>query len=302
MFSSGARVYVHSSSVSGKKLGPKPHSLGFVSMVSNCNIIDGVADFPIPKQKFIVCPMDIIFTRFGREQRERSENKHILAIMPAFFETKGINVHEQVDEMLDLFTDRELCKNENWRDLAGHYGASSVAVLLPVRGKVSSLGANDVWSYASSLLRNHAFSSLIRSNYQLPTLTKLFPQRPDLFKWTAAACGSSSSSTSLRRWAEESGHHMNELLIFMRAVSAAFNKANVENGLKWANEHMDVGGMGMDTFLTWFLEGIYDGEKVMLQKINLAKKGNRIHSKLSNLIDCTRLVRASYLNLKLKYV
>ena len=53
MFLAGTRVYACSSAVVGKKLGPKRHSLGFVSDGGGAFHIDYIKNFPIKEQSFI---------------------------------------------------------------------------------------------------------------------------------------------------------------------------------------------------------------------------------------------------------
>jgi hypothetical protein len=302
MFSAGTRVSVHSSNISGKKLGPKCHSLGYTSVTNQCYFVPHIEGFPIKEQAFLICPLRVQFTRYGREQRSRSELRSFLNIMPVFMNAKGIIISQRVEEVLEQLNN-EMLSSTWFTNLLNNYGSDSLGVLLPLRSyRAEKMSYDECTSWAMSIIRNSEYAHILATNKNLPTLKALHTQESKLWSWANKASGSSDARRGLLQWAEQSPEKLQRFVHFVRITSTAFNKGLAENGINGVKNLFEQGGeMNANAFMTWYTLNMFDGHNIMERKFKITRSP-AVSKDFKEFADCMRLVRSTYLNLKPKYV
>lgn len=165
IFPVGAPVYVYASSLRGR-LGPKQHSLGFLSAYRNSPSFwphsYSPAGFSSLNMKTFEC--EIVFTRYGKELGSRREVRTVNMLIPAVPKDLPA-VSDTVSKIMQLFHDGELVKkkySELLRD------TSALCCLIPAEPK--ELNENDVISYTLAALNNTNLMYKLRANRSLPTL------------------------------------------------------------------------------------------------------------------------------------
>jgi len=306
MFSAGTRVYICSSAVAGKKLGPKRHSLGYVSDNNAVSTIKYVKNFPMGNQSFVVTPLKIVFTRYGKEEKQRCERRDFLQILPIFDKDRGSAATVKLTkEVISVFNDGELSKNPFWKELGANYVSVSANIgsVIPIgHRKIAEITTgNETKAWISSILHNQLFLNLIKNNRNLQTLKHL-TNDDDLFVWLSNASRKSSTRHDLLHWAEEHTNNMKRLVRILRCTTIAFDKRVLDFETRSANIMLDKSSFRTSSFFNWLINRLFDDESIMSRKENAVNSA--IGSKPSHLIFTRnmRSVRSTYLNLKLKYV
>lgn len=303
MFSAGTRVYVYASSITGKKMGPKRHSIGYVSGNLQTYLINYIKEFPIKNQSFAITPLTIVFTRYGKEQKHRIETRNFINITPAFTNAKGLVIQKRVADVLDHFVSGEMSKNSYWTDMIMNYGSLSrysAGVILPIVDQVIKLEGHESKAWVMSILKNDVFKNLLIINKKLSTLVKQTDDY-ELVKWVSNAVRNSDTLSSLMDWSEENSSNMDRLITLLRILTATFNKRIADSSFEFMGKRLKKGGIDINAFMTWYLDGLFENKSLATKKHKIATPEN-VGGTLATLADSMTLVRTSYLNLKLKHI
>lgn len=308
MFSAGTRAYVHISAFSGKKLGPKRHSLGFVSEGEHVFIADHVRDFPDPKQSFILIPMHVVFTRFGKERKSRVEAKSFLNILPVFY-SNFEDTETRTLKVLNCLRSGELHTNSAWQELVHEYAGrdATVGVMTTIQSySPSAMDANNTEAWVSSVLRNRYFTYLVMRNRNLPTLIRALYPHDNLLVWIANAVRDASPRRDLMKWSHESSQNMAALVVTLRKMTTIFNKSFGRSSAKGWSKSISAGnfnGSDVNSFTSWVVSGMLDNPGNFKDKMDLISKNyKKIPSRIFALSKTLPGVRAAYLSLKPKHI
>lgn len=304
MFLAGTRVYACCSAITGKKLGPKRYSLGYVSDSSDSYYIKYVKNFPIKNQPFLFTPLKIVFTRYGKEEKHRCETRDFLQILPLFDSGKKLDaIPGVVDKIISTFNSGELSKNKHWPDLCVNYipDASHIGTIIPVQHTaVAEMDSKNTEAWVSSILQNRQFRNLMSANRNLPTLIRMADDT-DMFIWIANSIKKSSARRDLHRWAGENQENTKRLATILHRINIAFNKRildqNTRDGLVMLDHTFHL-----NPFLTWLVYGMLDAEKITTDKVNVVNRAAGTNSEHLALTKNIKVIRSTYLNLKPKYV
>ena len=300
MFSAGTKVYVCCSSVTGKKLGPKRHSLGYISGGNTAYFINYNKAFPIKNQAFIIFPIKIVFTKYGKEEKKRCEAREFLHILPVFVSPpEKVNVGK-IEEVIRVLQGDELSKNSVWYDIGCNYNndPSSIGTVIPVGSAgTAQLEGNEARAWITSLLRHDTFRHLIIHNKNLPTLKNIVNN--DILIWLSNAVKGSNARRDLLRWAEDDSDHMRSLIRALRMLTIIFDKRGHDQSLTVFDKLK--GNPDMQSYLSWLTKGLFEEKSTLLKKVEIAKKIS-LDSSLANITKSIHLVRSTYLSLKPKYV
>ncbi len=306
MFSAGTRVYICSSAVAGKKLGPKRHSLGYVSDNRAASHIRFVKNFPVKNQSFVFVPLKIIFTRYGKEEKQRCETRDFLQILPVFDKDRGSAVVTKLtEEVISIFNSGELVKNPNWAELGANYVGSPINIgsVIPFGCKkiTKIIAGNETKAWVSSILRNQIFRNLIQVNKNLRPLIHLTNDK-ELFVWLTNTVRKGTARQDLLHWADSDAKNMERLVRILRCTTTAFNKRVLDFDTKTAETTFNKGDLRTPLFFTWLTNKLFDDKSIMNRKEDIINSA--AGSKQSHLIFVRNMksVRSTYLNLKLKYV
>jgi len=125
-------------STENTKTGPRAGSIGGV-IGSN-----GIFSIQVQEGKFILNPLEVIFTRYGFEEKHRSERKFVLNIFPlqsAPIKNSDPNPKKYIDEFLESFSEMDF-NDKHWRDLKEYIGMNQntpVCTMIPVLGQPQNL-------------------------------------------------------------------------------------------------------------------------------------------------------------------
>jgi len=302
MFSAGTRVYVYSSSIIGKKLGPKRHSMGYVSDSNSTIYTDFIKEFPIKNQAFALTPITVVFTRYGKEEKRRLETRSFLNVLPTFLNTKNLVLQQRIKEIISCFNDGELSKNSHWQDISLNFGIDSgcVGTLVPIISKVEKMDAAESIAWITSIMKNKVFANLLMHNKNLTNLRSLGSS--DLIVWIAnAATNQNTSHRDIIQWAEYAPQNMSKLIALIRCINTAFNKRLSDSLLDQMSIKLKTGGVDINNFLTWYTNGLFENESLIAKKYKISQP-KQIGNALANIADSMRTVRSEYLNLKLKHI
>jgi hypothetical protein len=300
MFPAGTRVYVVGSAIAGKKLGPKRHSLGYVSNTNMAYIIQPVSNFPIPKQLFVVFPMQIVFTRFGREKKQRHEYKNFLHIMPLFAEDPHEVNDNKIQEIMRVLKGGELSRNSSWCEMARNFinDPNNIGTLIPVANtSVCRLEGKEALAWFLSIIRNSQFRNLLTKHKYLPTLQSA-AQDIEVMNWVSNALKGSSPRRDIMNWAEDSKDNMDRLICTIRRVNVAFETriGNLQKNLQPQEVSHES-----NSYLTWLMDKMLTDQTLSDSKLIKAKSLG-LSKALVNMTLNSKKVRNIYLTLKPKYV
>lgn len=302
MFPAGTRVYVCSSAIIGKKFGPKRHSLGFISGRDGASLVKFVKNFPLKNQSFVLIPLKIVFTRYGKEEKSRCESREFIQILPVFSNIQDPTiVINRTKKIISTFDDGDLAKNPGWNDVVRHYtkGSRNIGTVIPIDCEGAALmNENETKAWVNSILHDSNFRNIISINRGLPTLRKL-AGHPDLLIWVSNAVRKSKARQDLLLWAADDPENMERLVILLRGINTAFSKrmlTNTETEPKYSNQ--------INSFLTWLTYGAFGNEGNIkkkgdvIGKINGAAAAPSLRGYTENLAPTL----STYLNFKPKYV
>jgi hypothetical protein len=307
MFSAGTRVYACSSAITGKKLGPKRHSLGYVSNSGTTYHVKYVRDFPIKNQTFMFTPLTIVFTRYGKEEKQRCETRDFLQILPVFENGREQQtISETVKQIISIFNGGELSKNTHWRSLCNNYvnDPTNIGTVLPVGcTKPGTMSKNDSNAWVSSIIRNKHFRQLIKikKNRELPAFKNLVADS-ELPIWLANAMRLNKTRHDLISWSKADPKNMIRLIGVLRRLNIVFNKRMFDNNMKDGTTMLDNGSVRIDPFLTWLSNELLSDERIIIRKGGIIKGSRKCLGTHNNLARNLRVTRSTYLNLKPKYV
>jgi len=305
MFSAGTRVYACSSAVTGKKLGPKRHSLGYISNNESTYYVKYVEDFPIKNQAFMFTPLTIVFTQYGKEKKQRCESRNFLQILPIFESAREPHtIAELTKQIISIFNGGELSKNAHWRALCNNYigDPTNIGTILPVgHTKVSKMSENDTNAWVSSIIRNKPFGHLIKKNRQLSTLKYAVPET-ELLSWLANAMRVNSVWQDLISWSKKYPDNMVRLVNTLQQLNIAFNKRMFDNDIRDGRVMLDSGTIRIESFLTWIINGLFSDERIINKKGDIIEKARKCARTQHILARNIKSTRSTYLNLKPKYV
>lgn len=311
MFSAGTKAYVHVSAFSGKKLGPKRHSLGFVSEGEQIFIVDHVKNFPNPKQSFILIPSHVVFTRFGKEHKSRMEAKGFLNVIPIFYSNAASNsaVEANTHEVINILKGDEFIKNLAWRDLADeNAGSGSTAgIITPIhQQRPDVMNANDKEAWISAVLRNRHFTYLVMRNRNLPTLLRTLYPHDNLLGWISNAVRDSSPRRDLMKWAHDCSLNMDALVLTLRKMKAVFDKSFALSTHKNWTSTLTIGSFNssdVNSITSWAITGMLDQSGTFEEKMKLiASNYKKLPSKVYGLSKSLPGIRSAYLSLKPKHI
>lgn len=302
MFSAGTRVYTCSSSIIGKKLGPKRHSLGYISSSGTALFVSYIKGFPIKDQCFVLFPLEIVFTKYGKEEKQRCETRGFLQILPVFVYEESATI-TKIQEIIGILNRGELSKNSHWYDIASDYinNPLNMGTVIPVgHTSASRMSDNETRAWVTSILRNPSFRHLIRTHRYLPTLQAVVAG--DLLVWLSNAVMSNSARKDLLRWADEETPHMEALLESIQCINTVFCRGMHNDNCGTTAAKIKKGKIkNINLFSSWLLADLFQDENIIKGKENIAYD-SPIGSKLTNLTKCMRPVRATYLTIKPKYI
>lgn len=307
MFSAGTRVYTCSSSIIGKKLGPKRHSLGYISSSGAAHFVNYVRDFPIKEQSFVLFPLEIVFTKYGKEEKQRCETRGFLQILPVFTTSvyeESVTI-KKIQEIIGILNRGELSKNSHWYNIASNYvnNPLNMGTVIPVgHTSASRMSDNEALAWVTSILRNPNFRHLIRTHRHLPTLKAVVTD--DFLTWFSNAVTSSHIRKDLLRWANEETPHMEALLESIQCINTIFCRGMHNDSCGITATKIKKGKIkNINLFSSWLLADLFQDENIIKGKENIVY-GSPIdsNSKLTNLTKCMRSVRATYLTIKPKYI
>ncbi len=303
MFSAGTRVYIHSSSITGKKLGPKRHSLGYISDSDRVHIVNRVRNFPIKEQYFLLVPLKIVFTKYGKEEKSRHEIREFINFIPVFLKGDKDHVIKTTIKILDYFSNGEFAENPAWSDLASKYvsNPTNVGTIIPtLNHSTVKMDGNEIRAWITSILNNTAFKHTIIHNRDLRTLKKLQPTFTNLITWLSNAVRDSNARNDLFRWAGDSPGNMDVLVRFLRCINAVFSKRILEGNMKFMRDRLRMTKpIDINTFAGWYIDRILEDNSLSEKKLKIARHLD--HNSLS-LANCTHTVCSTYLTLKPKYI
>jgi hypothetical protein len=302
MFSAGTRVYVCCSSITGKKLGPKRHSLGYASGGSAAYFINYNKSFPVKNQSFVICPIKVVFTRYGKEEKERSEARDFLHILPVFEDPNTTNIPKKLEEIMNILKGDELSKNSLWYDIGCNYSSdpSNIGTLIPVgSANVGRMEGNEARAWVTSILRFEPFKHLIVHSRHLPTLQAMIDT--ELLIWLSNAVKGSSARRDLLLWAEEDRINMVALVSALHQLMATYSKRTVDNQIQlWSN--LKAGRKpDLHAYLSWLTQDMFGEKEIFDRKLATSKKIS-LDSQSVRITKNMDLVRSTYLSLKPKYV
>ena len=301
MFSAGTRVSVYASSVPGQKTGPKQHSIGYVSNVEPAYLSSTIKDFPIPDRTFLVTPMKVVFTRFGRQKRRRMETKHFLNVIPASF-VSGTCTKKVIDEILSLFNNGELRTNSNWSKINKDYNTNTIGTLLPIgcNNNIDMANCDEALAFVTAMLNNHYFSILI-NNKHLSALYNLTKDK-DMVTWLGNASKQTKTRISLFGWAKERPTNLSKLVYLVQVIRILFHKRSVETAFKFMGLRVKQGReIGFEKFMAWYTDGLFESEQLTIRKatiVNTKSFGPSSSAFMNNM----NTVRDTYLAHKPKYI
>jgi hypothetical protein len=304
MLLAGTRVYACCSAITGKKLGPKRYSLGYVSDNNDTYYIKYVKNFPIKNQTFMFTPLKIVFTRYGKEEKQRNETRDFLQILPLFDSSKlSDTIPDTIKQIVSVFNGGELSKNTYWRDLCNNYipDGTHIGTIMPVRHtSAAKMDSKDTEAWMSSILQNREFRALITANKYLQTLKDMTCDI-DIFVWLSNAVNKGSARRDLYRWASEEQENTERLATVLRRINIAFNKRMLDQNIKDGVFMLDH-AFQANSFLTWLVYGMLDAKKIIIDKIDTVEQAKGTNKENLALIKNIGITRSTYLNLKPKYV
>ena len=301
MFSAGTKVSVCCSAISGKKMGPKCHSLGYISGSSTAHYINYNKMFPIKNQSFIIFPLTIIFTRYGKETKQRCEARSFLQLVPASADPPSTVKSKKIEEIISILKGDELSKNPLWYDIACNYSnePSHIGVAIPTNSKgVSRLEGNEARAWIISILRCEPFRNLIMKNRHLPTLRAMISS--DLLVWISNAVKGSNPRRDLLSWADDEQGNMEALLAALRRLMTTFDKRMHINSLRDIKHHFGSGNIDTNAYVTWLVGGMFD-DVIFKSKLKMAD-GLPIGNSLRNITKNLETTRSVYQTLSPKYI
>jgi len=307
MFSAGTRVYIHSSSISGKKLGPKRHSLGFVSSSSMSYLSNYIKDFPIKNQTFLFTPLKIVFTRYGKEKKERDEMRGFLNVTPLYpLIPKGKSLLSSVKEVAEILSKGELTKNPMWIDISMNYEKSgSVGLVLPFSEAEMSPIESKAW--VASILGNQTFRALLTSHRNLPTLNHLIDYQmlpagmSNFLGWIINAYAGGNPRRDLFRWAEANPKNMEFLILCLRCISSILEKRMLLNSISNMKQlFSQKKTIETNSLLAWYVMHMMENRTFIDRKLEIVKQ-ELISTSLGNMIKNIHDVREALLTLKPKH-
>lgn len=286
MFPAGTKVRVCYSTVTGKKLGPKRNSVGFVSHAKMIQFVDQLENFPIKNQSFVLFLLKIIFTRYGNELKSRSEVREFVQILPVF--KKKINRND-VKKVIEILQGKELTKNSSWSKIWPSYKLGTV---IPINSEqVSHMDFNEFKSWLLSLLMNPGFATSLIKNRNILTLNNTM--NPDLIIWLSNAARDPIPRIDLLKWAKSDSENVVSLINTMRILNSIIFSKNSLKNIKDINQTSSL-----EHKLLFFTNDLFSNENLInakLDSINTLNLGKSLHHIIENL----RLVRSTYLNLKI---
>jgi len=262
-------------------------------------------DFPIKDQSFVLIPLHIVFTRYGKEEKRRCETREFLQILPVSLTSvyeESVTV-KRIQDIIKILNKGELFKNSNWHNMACNYSSNplNIGTVIPVgHTNVTRMDDNEAKAWIVSILRNPSFGQLVRTHRHLPTLKALVTD--DLLAWVSNAVRSSSARNDLLRWAEDEPQHMRTLLRDVQCINAVFCRG-VHNSSMKAMKNMIMKGRVKDInpFSFWLLTELFQDESIIKEKENIVY-GASIGNNFTNLTKCMRPIRNTYLTIKPNHV
>lgn len=301
MFPAGTRVYVCSSSITGKKLGPKRHSLGYVSDSNTARHINSIKNFPFAEQSFLFVPLQIVFTKYGKEKRHRLETRSFFNIIPTFTNSNTNNKDKcpkRINEILEHFNKGELSKNQHWLDwleLVEDTIPPTIGVVIPMRSP-TKMDIDESKAWVISILKNESFKRLVVKN------RSLHMSSDPVLVWLANAVKHSSPRRDLLLWAEDDPKNMCALICHIRRLNATFDKRMLERSMRYMKRGLESGGgINTNNFINWYINHMLSDESILARKREIINPRN-ISSSLINLAVGVDRVRTAYLTLRPKYI
>jgi len=305
MFSAGTRVCVHASSITGKRLGPKQHSLGYVCSSNTVFYVNYVKNFPIQRQNFIFVPTMVVFTRYGREQKERSEIKRFVQVLPIFLDhISNSEISIRTKKVIKILEGDELRKNDFWRELSSNYvdNPNNIGIIIPTgHTKAAIMTGNEAVSWVSAVLRNDTFSFLVRHHSKRLHASNIVNN--DILSWLSSAVRGNRSHKDLLEWATNDVHNMKKLICAMRTLLISFNKRSFDSSTSSSSGVLNYNGQVQDlnSFCNWLTLGLFEGDEVIKQREEILSK-LKLEPSMINLYRNLRPARDIYLSIKPKHV
>jgi len=301
MFSAGTKVYVHSSSITGKKLGPKRHSLGYISDTTPAVFVNYIKGFPIKNQSFVLSSNKIVFTRYGREQKERCETREFVQVIPV--SSNGMN-NSEIKKVMEILDSGELSKNRCWYDTACNYynDPTNIGIIIPVKHiRAAKMKDNEMDTWINSILHNQNFSFLLRHNRRKFLIRK--DVNGDIVSWLASASFGSQPRRELLAWAKNDESNMKNLIDCMRYLNIAFSKRMFDSNIKNIEKVIHPSGKVTDLTLYagWITKGLFEADNLLRRKEKILKT-LPINTSMLNLSKCIHLAHDTYLTIKPKYI
>jgi len=306
MFSPGTKIYLHSSSFSGKKLGPKRHSLGYVSSVGTTMWSLTMPNFPIPKQTFIFCPLSVVFSRYGKSKTERCETRKFLQIMPII---SRYGNSDQIKEAIKILqTDQFRREGREWfirfiKHSPGKIDHLGLALPTGVYGRRHMI-ENDFRCWLMSILRNSNFRNQLSMHRDLPALKALVNNKiinsTDLLVWLLNASVNSDARNDLFQWTDTPSHRY-VITETVRKIQTTFNKRAAALNKDPFVKYLPASLGEKEAMLHWLLKFFFDTDEILAQKvafINTHKLEENMEVITNNLLS----TRSVYIDLKPKHV
>lgn len=243
MFSSGTRVVVLASSVS-KGLCPKKNSIGYVISASEAYLIDfGKGS---KARQFLINIINVMFSRYGNEQKRRSEHRAIVNILPI-----PIHLSDTPDtgKILNNFINGELRSNSYWNDevrnmMTEDYNVP-VGVVAPAgefrMNRLSPGTTEETSAWMQSLLMDPGF---LHSAYERLKFLKCSGDKTheiDLLRWICESKNDRMERLRLITWTIDRNENIIKMVNIMRTVQAVNQRRCNMNDLSFFEKQVRAG-------------------------------------------------------------
>lgn len=285
MFTAGTRIVLQASSLAKEK-GPKRGSIGYVINAGDLYEIP-----PIDNRQFAASCIEVMFSRYGLEKRNRCEHRPVMSILPLFKTGEPI---VDFEEVLDHLAKDDLRSNISWRHVLNNFFDRAITpnALVGVAIPALSLDARNMselqsQAWSESLLRSKRFIESCRRCYTTRRFEALGIDET-LLRWLADAHLSKVAKLSLSGWVEKDKTNRQKFITALRKLDSIYHRRETSGHLRFfdkvcASKAVGKGHMEFMRLMTqhFFEPGMLERKEVLLTE----KKQEQV------LIDAARGMR-----------
>lgn len=285
MFRNGSRIVLLASSVS-QTLGPKRYSIGYVINSSDNYLVVPNPTLPV----FVASYVDIMFARYGKENKARCEYCGVLALCPAFNTeiAHGQPAKAYGKEVLKLLIKTAtLRKDPSWTktlaDFTGKFRAS-IAVVAPAlsyeAADMQTVPFVHMQAWAESLIRNNRFLLSCREWYN-SGMYKVLGISEGLIRWIGDSHGSKKSKKDLFEWAASSPAARSEFIFALKKLDSVGHRRGLERHLSYfqrslaKRSYLDFKGqMRFENYINILMQNFFEPQVLERKEVCIGEDEN----------------------------